>query len=288
MPYSTAKTGVARLSVFSNTFLVLAKLIIGFFTGSVSIMAEAIHSGIDLIAAVIALFAVRVSDQPPDEAHAYGHGKYENISGTVEALLIIAAAIYIGHEAVMKFIHGSELTRLNLGMGVMLISAIMNWIVSARLFKTAKETDSIALEADGHHLRLDVYTSAGIFLGLLVVKITNLVIIDQILALGVALWIGWIGIQLSRKAVGPLLDLQLPLVEVERIVSIIHSDPQVLGYHKLRTRKSGAHRHIDVHIVVPRTMSLPDAHDLAEKIEDEIRAEFRHAFVLTHVEPEGD
>lgn len=287
MPNSSAKTGVARLSVLSNTILVVSKLIIGAVTGSVSILAEGIHSGIDLVAAVIAFFAVRAADRPPDEIHAYGHGKYENISGTVEALLIIVAAIYIGYEAVMRMIHGSELSRLGIGMVVMLVSAIANWIVSAKLFKVAKETDSIALEADGQHLRLDVYTSVGVLAGLLVVHLTGLVIIDQLLAMAVALWIGWVGIRISGKAIGPLLDQQLPLDEVERIVVIIDTDPRILGFHKLRTRKAGAHRFVDVHLFVHRDLSVIDGHDLAEEIEDQIRAEFPNTTVITHVEPEG-
>lgn len=288
MSNTTAKTGVARLSVISNAFLISTKLAVGILTGSVSILAEALHSGIDLVAAVIAFIAVHVSDRPPDEAHAYGHGKIENISGTVEALLIIVAAIYIAYEAVMRFIHGTELVRLDLGIAVMLVSVIMNWIVSAKLFKVANETDSIALEADGQHLRLDVYTSIGVFAGLLVVYFTNIVLIDRLLAIGVALWIGWIGIQISGKALGPLLDIQLPETEVERIVSLIHSEPQVIGFHKLRTRKSGAQRHVDVHLIVPKSMSLTEAHDLAERVEDRIREEFRDIFVLTHVEPEEE
>lgn len=285
MSDTIAKTRVARLSVLSNAFLVLAKLAIGFLTGSVSILAEAIHSGIDLVAAVIAFFAVLVSGRPPDKEHAYGHGKFENISGTVEALLIIAAAVYIGCEAVQRFIHGAELKRLGIGMAVMFVSAVMNWIVSARLFRVAEQTDSIALEADGHHLRLDVYTSTVVFVGLVVVYITELVVIDQLLALGVALWIAWIGIQISRKALGPLLDLQLPLAEVERIVSIIDSDERLLGYHKLRTRKAGAQRHVDVHLLLRQNTSLIDAHNLAEEVEDKIRAEFDNVTVVTHVEP---
>ena len=288
MTDSAAKTGVARLSVFSNTFLILTKLAVGLLTGSISILAEAIHSGIDLAAAVIAFFAVRVSDQPPDERHAYGHGKYENISGTAEALLIIGAAVYIGYEAVKRLIRGAELTRIDVGIAIMALSAIMNWVVSARLFRVAKETDSVALEADGQHLRLDVYTSLGVFAGLIAVYFTNLAIIDQLLALAVALWIAWVGIQISLKAIGPLLDTQLPLDEVERIIEIIDADERVRGHHKLRTRKSGAHRHVDVHLQVPNEMSIIEAHALAEEIEDRIREEFRNTHVITHVEPEDE
>ncbi len=288
MSQTSLKMGVAKLSVISNTILVGSKLAIGFVTGSVSIIAEGIHSGIDLVAALIAYFAVRVADRPPDETHAYGHGKYENISGTVEALLIILAAVYIAYEAIQKYLHGGELVNLNLGIAIMVVSAVLNWIVSANLFKVAKQTDSIALEADAHHLRLDVYTSLGVFAGLIVVKITHLVIVDQILAFAVALWIGWVGIQISMKAVGPLLDQQLPLDEIERIATIIDSDERIVAHHKLRTRKSGAHRHVDVHLLMPVDMTLTAAHAIAEEIEDQIREEFAFTTVVTHVEPEDD
>ena len=283
-----SKTGAARVSVVSNTLLVLVKGAVGLLTGSVSVLAESIHSAVDLAAALIAYVAVRVADQPPDEYHAYGHGKFENVSGTVEALLILAAAAYIGYEAVARILHGAGVERLSIGMGVMLISALANWFVSARLFKVARETDSIALEADGQHLRLDVYTSIGVFAGLLAVYLTGIVLIDRLLGLAVAIWIAWIGFDLSRTTLGPLLDPQLPPAEVERIISIIGSEKKVLGYHKLRTRKSGGQRHVDVHLIVPEAMSLTEAHALAEDVEDKIRAEFGNVMVLTHVEPEGE
>lgn len=283
-----SKTGAARASVISNTLLVLVKGAVGLLTGSVSVLAESIHSAVDLAAALIAYVAVRVADQPPDEYHAYGHGKFENVSGTVEALLILAAAAYIGYEAVARILHGAGVERLSIGMGVMLISALANWFVSARLFKVARETDSIALEADGQHLRLDVYTSIGVFAGLLAVYLTGIVLIDRLLGLAVAIWIAWIGFDLSRTTLGPLLDPQLPPAEVERIISIIGSEKKVLGYHKLRTRKSGGQRHVDVHLIVPEAMSLTEAHALAEDVEDKIRAEFGNVMVLTHVEPEGE
>jgi cation diffusion facilitator family transporter len=287
-----AKVQAARLSILSNATLVFLKLLVGAVSHSISIIAEAIHSGVDLIAAMIAFYAVRISAQPPDEAHAYGHGKYENISGTVEALLIIVAAFVIGIESVKKLYHPVVL-KAGLGVIVMLISALANLLVSANLFKVAKATDSIALEADGHHLRLDVFTSLGICLGLLAVYLAKgacpaVMYIDPVLGLLVAFWVGWIGLQLSHKAIGPLLDMQLPLSEVERITEIIHSDERVVGFHKLRTRKSGAQRHVDVHLIVPGKMSLSDAHELAEEIEDKIRAEFDHVSVLTHVEPDDD
>jgi cation diffusion facilitator family transporter len=274
--------------VISNTLLVLTKGIVGLVTGSISILAESIHSAVDLVASVIAYFAVRMAEQPPDEAHTYGHGKFENISGAIEALLILIAAVYIGYEAISRILRESSVEQLGAGIGIMLISCIVNFFVSRFLFHVAKKTDSIALEADAHHLRLDVYTSLGVFVGLLIVYFTGVVVLDRLLGLAIALWICWIGIQLIRKAVGPLLDLQLPASEVERIANIIDSEPNVIGFHKLRTRKSGNERHIDVHLVVPKQMSLAEAHKVAENVEDKIRTELDNVSILTHVEPEED
>lgn len=288
MAVSSAKTSAARISVFSNVSLVMLKLVAGILINSVSILAEAIHSAVDLLASIIAYFAVRVADEPPDAAHAYGHGKYENVSGTVEALLIIGAAIYIAYESIRRIVERVEVESAGIGIVVMLTSALANWFVSGMLFRVSSQTDSIALEADGHHLRLDVFTSLGVFLGLVVVYITGASIIDQLLGIGVALWIGWIGIMLSVKALNPLLDLQLPASELNDIKDILESDPHILGYHKLRTRKSGAQRHIDVHIFVSSSLSVGEAHDLAESVEDKIREKFSNAFVLTHVEPEEE
>jgi len=282
------KAKAASFSVASNCILVVIKAFVGILSGSMSILAEAVHSAVDLVAALIAYLAVKFADKPADEAHAYGHGKYENLSGTIEALLIIGAGLYIVYECIMRIISRAPIERLGLGMIVMVVSAIANWAVSENLFRVARKTDSVALEADAHHLRLDVYTSVGVLLGLALVRLTGWVILDRIIGLGVALWIGWIGIQLSMKAAGPLMDLQLPAAEIERIVEIIKRDPRVVDFHKLRTRKAGAHRYVDVHLLVSREMSLQTAHALAEEVEDKIRSELDNVSVVTHVEPEED
>src|SRR5450759_3510622 len=172
-----AKVSIARLSILSNTLLLLLKMAVGLLSGSVSIISEAIHSSMDLIAAIIAFLSVRVSDNPPDSRHPYGHGKIENISGVIEALLIFVAAIWIIVEAVKKlFEEKIEIESIALGSIVMLISAIVNFIVSRRLYKVARETNSVALEADALHLKTDVYTSLGVAvgLGLITVSYTHL------------------------------------------------------------------------------------------------------------------
>ena len=287
------KRRVALLSVASNTLLTSSKLVVGFISGSVSIISEGIHSGIDLLAACIAYFSVRQSDKPADSRHEYGHGKIENISGTIEALLIFVAVIMIAIEAVRKLIHilkgeGSELgsMALDIGLVVMACSALINVYVSARLMKVAKKTDSVALEADALHLRTDVYTSAGVFVGLLLIRFTGWHIIDPLIALGVAVMITKAAYDLVKKAFFPLIDVSLPEEEKNIIIEVISGHKgEFVEFHELRTRKAGAERHVDLHLVVPKHTSIAEVHDLCDLIELEIRERLQGAHVLIHTEP---
>lgn len=288
------KTQVALISVVSNTFLTLAKLVIGLTSGSVSILSEGIHSGIDLIASSIAFFAVRQSGKPADSGHAYGHGKIENVSGTIEAALIFIAALMIIFEAIQKVLRiiggGSEpVGGLGLGLVIMGISSLMNFWVSTRLMRVAKETDSIALEADALHLRTDIFTSAGVFIGLLLIRITGWSVIDPIIAFGVALMIIKASFDLTKEAFSPLVDVSLPEDERQIIIQILqlHAE-EFVEFHKLRTRKSGAERHVDLHLVVPKFTPIVDVHELCDTIEQEINQTFHRAFILIHAEPCSD
>jgi cation diffusion facilitator family transporter len=281
------KTNIARLSIISNLTLVILKLVVGFLIGSVSVISEAIHSGIDLVAAVIAYYSVKTSSLPPDQKHAFGHGKIENISGTVEALLIFLAAALIIYEAYKKLTHGNvELEDVSLGIAIMLFSAVVNYFVSGILMKTAKKTESIALEADAWHLRTDVLTSLGIFGGLVAIKLTGIAILDPILAILVALFILKAALELTIKSVKDLMDAKLPEEEEAEISGIIaqHANEYV-GFHELRTRKSGSDRFIDLHLVVSRKITVEDSHGLADRIETGIRGRFPRASVIIHVEP---
>ena len=200
------KIKIARLSIFSNTLLIIMKLVVGFLSGSVSIISEAIHSSMDLIAALIAFFSVSVSDNPPDTRHPYGHGKVENISGVIEALLILLASILIIIEALKKLIgEAPDLESIWIGVVVMSISAAINFYVSSRLYKVARETNSVALEADALHLKTDVYTSVGVAVGLGLIILTGIKWLDPIVAMFVALFIIRESYVLLRKAFSPLL-----------------------------------------------------------------------------------
>jgi cation diffusion facilitator family transporter len=223
--------------------LVAAKLAIGFAIGSVSVISEAIHSGVDLLAAVIALFAVHKSDQPADREHTFGHGKYENLSGTIEALLIFGAAGWIIFEAIHKLITPKAMDSAFWGVVVMLVSSLVNVGVSHLLFTVGNKTDSIALKADAWHLRTDVYTSAGVMVGLLIIwagkKIfpnLNLEWLDPVAAILVALLIVRAAYELSRQAIADLLDVSLPVEESDWIEEQIRRfQPRILGFHNFRS-----------------------------------------------------
>ncbi len=283
------KSGAAALSILSNSILVVLKLTAGLLSGAVSIISEAAHSATDLAASLLAFFSVRAAGIPADTDHPFGHGKIENVSGTVEALLIFAAAAWIIYEAIKRLllaIKGLHPVEPTIGIIVMFISVVANYAISTWLFKVARETDSVALEADGYHLRTDVWTSLGVFAGLVAIKVTGLAILDPIIAILVALFIIKAAYNLTREAGAPLVDTRLPMQEIGKVNDILLSEPRIVGFHKLRTRRAGPEREIDLHIIVPQEMSLSEAHDLAEEIEQKIRTALGGAHVVTHVEPD--
>lgn len=284
------KQKVAALSILSNSLLVILKLAAGIMTNSVSIISEAIHSSLDLVAALIAFTAVRVSSRPPDVRHRYGHGKFENISGTIEALLIFIAAVWIIMEAYEKIIYGSAVEEIGIGLGVMAFASLANWIISGILMKTARKTDSIALEADAMHLRTDVYTSLGVLVGLGIMAVTDIEILDPLVALAVAALIIKAAYDLTIKAVVPLLDVALPEEEEEYIneAMAIVSTQGIVGFHQLRTRKAGSERYVDMHLVVMRDLSISEVHTICDCVEEEIESRLPHVHVLVHAEPCDD
>jgi cation diffusion facilitator family transporter len=279
-----AKVNIARLSIVSNTTLILMKLAAGIVSGSVSIISEAIHSSMDLVAAIIAFLSVRVSDNPPDSRHPYGHGKIENISGVIEALLIFIAAIWIIYEAVKKlFGENIVLDSIAVGSVVMLISAVVNTIVAGRLYKVARATNSVALEADALHLKTDVYTSLGVSVGLGLILLTGINWLDPVIAILVALFIVRESYFLMRKAFTPLLDTawgENEIVELEKRLNSLE-----VCYHDLRTRVAGNYRFIDIHIQIPEDVSVGSAHKYCDKIENELTSVYENLTVTIHVEP---
>jgi len=282
------KQRTARLSVGSNLLLVILKLSVGVFSGAVSIVSEAAHSGVDLIAAFIAFYAVRKAVKPPDEQHAYGHGKVENLSGAIEAGLIVLAAIWIVYEAINKYYQAEAPEFLEYGVAVMVVSIVVNWYVSNKLFKVAATTGSQALEADAVHLRSDIWSSIGVLGGLVVIKITGYTWLDSAIAVIVALIVFRAGYQMSKKSLYELTDISLPEVEEEIIRDILSAHPDSIDFHQLRTRRSGSRRLIDVHLILYKDMHLDKAHAICDQIEAEIEAKLAPCDITIHIEPCGN
>ncbi len=280
-----AKIKVARLSIFSNSILIIMKLFVGMFTGSVSIISEAIHSTMDLAASIIAFFSVKISDKPADEDHPYGHGKVENISGVLEAILIFAASIWIIVEAVKKLMNPEPVGSIGIGFIVMFISSFVNYLVSKKIYKIAKQEDSIALEADALHLKADVYTSLGVGVGLLLIWVTKLHFLDPVVAIIVAIFILKEAYHLLKTAFDPLLDVKLSDKQISSIKTAIDKHSSVYcDFHDLRTRKSGKTKYIDLHLVFPQKMTIKDAHDICDIIENDIENSLKNTQATIHLE----
>ena len=292
MPIWMEKRRVAWLSVGSNTLLTAGKLVAGFATGSVSIMSEAVHSAIDLIAAGIATFSVHVSDRPPDHTHPYGHEKIENVSGVIEGLLIFAAAVWIIYEAVDKLMHGVDLKYLGHGLVVMGISGAMNLVVARLLRRSAIRNRSVALEADAAHLYADVYTSIGVFVGLTVITVgrrffdADLAWLDPVIAIGVAVLILATAYRITRKSFYPLLDSAASPGEISMVEGIMNEfGKDGIDFHKLRTRRAGGSLYVDLHMGFKPGMSLEQGHGISHSLTAKIEETVPGAKVLVHLEP---
>ncbi len=281
------KIAVAKLSVISNSVLVVVKLVAGVMMGSVAVISEAIHSGMDLLAALIARFSVVKSAEPADKEHQFGHGKYENLSGMIEGILIFLAAGWIIYEACNRLLGDEvEVELLAAGMAVMAISIVLNLYVGTKLKRVAKKTDSLALEADAYHLLTDVWTSVGVLAALVLIHFTGLQWLDPVVALVVAAFILRAAFDITRRSTEGLLDKSLPEDELRLIEQVIRKrESEVLNFHKLRARKMGSDRQIDLHLVVPRYQSVKQSHDLVDELEKDIRGALRFASVVVHIEP---
>jgi cation diffusion facilitator family transporter len=282
------KSGAAALSIASNTVLIALKLAAGAITGSIAILTEAVHSLVDLVASVVAFVSVRKADEPADAEHPYGHEKVESLAATIEGMLILVGAGIIVYEATHQLVVGPSVERLGVGIAVMAFSVFANLGVSTVLSRQAKEHESPALEGDAAHLRTDALTSAGVLFGLALVQITGDAAFDPITALVVAAAIVWAGIRIIRRSSGVLVDETLPEPELDRIEAAIAAarTPEVAGYHKLRARRAGSRRHIDLHVQYRSGTSLERAHELAHRMRDSIEGTVPNSEVLIHAEPE--
>ena len=279
---------VALLSVGSNSALIVMKVVVGLLSGSVSIISEAIHSSMDLVASLIAFFSTKTSSKPADEDHPFGHGKIEGISGIAEGLLIFVAAGLIVNEAIHKILEPGPIDLAWAAIAVMLASAGANVLVSRKLYKVAHEEDSLALEADALHLKTDVLTSLGVAGGVALTWVTGLHILDPIVAILVACLIVKEAWDLCRKGVASLLDAKLPDAEEARIVEMLQAHAlagEFHDFHKLKTTKSGNKREIDFHVTMDPDVTVLEAHALVGKLKREFSEEFKQTRVTVHIDP---
>jgi cation diffusion facilitator family transporter len=283
-----SKSGAAALSIASNSALIILKAIAGSVTGSVALLTEALHSATDLIASIVAFFSVRKADVPADESHPYGHEKIEDMAAAIEGMLILVGCGLITFEAVRNLISGRGVERLGIGLAVLALSIVVNFIVSRVLAKRARATGSPALAADAAHLTTDMFTSAGVLAGLTLVTITGWDWLDPVLALAVAAVIAVAGVRILTRSSRVLVDEALPDDELEaiRLAVVAFGERGVVGFHELRARKAGARRHVDLHVQFRRGTTLEDAHRTAHELQDAIRGELGDADVLIHLEPQ--
>lgn len=281
-----ARVKAGWISVVGNVILIALKLSVGILTGTVSVIAEAVHSITDLLSSFVALFAVNKAGKPPDDRHPYGYAKVENVSATVEALLIFLAAFLIIRESIIKIRFGSELTPVGWGIVVMGISMVVNLLVTLYMSRVARANRSIALEADAMHHWTDVYTSLGVLLGLVLMHFTGLAWLDPLVAIGVAVLIIKAAWDLTRESFSPLMDAAISPHEIEQIKQVLDTyQDEYIEYHDLRTRRAGSEIYLDLHLVTCSHMSVKQVHDLSDVIEEKIQEIFPQSHVLIHAEP---
>lgn len=287
-PRPRSRSRAAALSVGSNAALICLKLAAGAITGSVAILTEAMHSAIDLLASVVAFVSIRKAEAPADEDHRYGHEKIENLAAAIEGMLILVGSGVIVYESARRLAEGGAVDQLGLGIGVIAFSMVANLAVGTFVARRARETDSATLEGDAAHLRTDALTSGGVLAGLVLVQITDDTWIDPVVALVVAAAIVFSGMRILLRSSRVLVDEALPASELDAIRETIvaFADRGVAGFHKLRTRRAGAQRYVDMHVQFVAGTSLEDAHATAHAMQAAIRARLRNADVLIHLEPE--
>ncbi len=278
------------LSIGAAISTILLKFYAYYITGSVGFFSDALESLVNLAGAVIALVMLVISAKPADGSHNFGHTKAEYFSSTIEGALIIIAAVSIIWSAITRLIHPKPLDNLNIGLLFSVAASLINLVVALILIKNGKKNNSIAVEADGKHLMTDVITSAGVIIAIVIVKFTNIYILDPIIAIIVAINIIYTGYQLINKSVSGLMDASISDEEIHKISSYLDSfKDQNISYHSLMTRQAGQRIFISLHLLVPNFWTIKEAHDFAEELEQNIEKMFNTPVtVSTHIEPNDD
>jgi cation diffusion facilitator family transporter len=278
------KQRVAGISVFAAVFLTGFKLVIGILTGSLGLLSEALHSGLDLVAAIITFFSVRISDNPPDKQHNFGHGKVENLSAFLETILLFITCFWIISEASHRLISGKTNIEVNAwSYFVVVISIIIDFSRSRALSKVAKKHNSQALEADALHFSTDIWSSAVVLIGLICANF-GFFFADSVAALIVALIVIYVSYKLGRRSIEVLLDYA-PREKVTKIEYVLNKLPEIDSFHSLKIRTAGADTFVSVSVVLNPMLILTKAHDICDIVEKEIGKEVERCDVFVHIEP---
>jgi cation diffusion facilitator family transporter len=280
------KIAAASLSIFTALTLAILKLLTGLFTGSLAVLTSAIDSLLDILMSGINLMAIRHAEQPADEGHPYGHGKFETLATVFQSFVIAASGVWIIYEAIQRMIETSPIKQTGIGIAVMSVSTVASIMISRHLRKVAKETDSSALEADALHFSMDVYTNLALLTGLVLITFFDLPWLDPVMSILVAIYILFESLRLLRQGMRDILDEQLPETvrhEIEELIND-HKD-ELFGFHNLRTRRAGSQKLIDFHLTVCKHLSVEEAHDVTEYLEKKIGEKITGTDVTIHVEP---
>jgi len=282
----STKAGASKLLVAVVIGLIVLKIVVGWLTGSISILAQAADSLLDLFAGIITFSAIRIAAKPADEEHPYGHGKAEDVTGLVQAILIFIAGGLIIYSAIGRIREGASIELAEAGIAVMAVSMVVSVFLSRHLLSVSRATGSVALEANARNIAADVYSASAVLVGLAVVRFTGLSILDPVIAIGVAVYILKVALETIRRPMSGLLDEKLPPSQQTAVeASLRGHDREVSGFHALRTRRAGNRSYIDLHLVMAGDISLEQAHAICDQVEAEIRAMLNDASVTVHAEP---
>lgn len=281
----STRTGVAKLALGVVISLIVLKVVVAVISRSISITAQATDSFLDLFSIGITVIAVRMAVAPADEEHPFGHGKMEGISALIQAFLVLGAGVFIIYSAVQRIINHTVI-KPDTGIAVMAVSIVASFILSRHLRRVAKDTDSTAIEASARNISADVYSAAGVLLGLLAVRLTKWEVLDPIIALIMSVFVLKAGWEVVVRAFQELTDRTLPKEEQDILYSCIREHiTQLVDFHAVRSRRAGSERFVDLHLVMPRYISVEDAHSMCDHLEEDIKMKFPNANVVIHVEP---
>ncbi len=278
---------IAAISLVTTACLLALKLVLGIISGSIAVLSDAVDSGTDLTAATAALLSVRIAAQPADEWHPYGHGKVEAMSAAVAAAIVGVGGGFVVFSGVRRLVGGSPELHVEVGLAAMVIAALANIVLAFLMRREARRSGSLALKAESTHLQTNVVQAGAIIVGLVLVAVTDRKVFDPVTALALAAYMGWTALGLVRIAASEIMDTALPPEDLLAIYdALVEHQEEVRGFHRLRTRRSGTTRHVDMHLLIDPEKTLAESHRIVDGVEKDICRRLPGAVVVIHPEPD--